>query len=469
VGVVALAWLLSASSGWACSCATVGPGPCKGLKGSIIFVGTVTDEVDMSSEESGWSFGSMRYRFRVDERIVGMEENWVEVRTGRGGGDCGFPFEKGSAYLVFAHRGNDGKLYTSLCSSTRPVEAADALLPQLRAMRDGERVANLYGQLWQRQQPYESIAIKDFDRRLANTRIFLRSDERSFDVLTDSRGVYAFYDIPKGKYRFEADVPAGLRIAQTILAEPPEPLEMPANACYEYDVDVLPTASIRGRVLGPDGNPLRIARVGIYRKELYSPDRVGARIWGTAYMYWAYQDQDQDYFEFHHLAPGSYILVFNDEDEQDPDMPFPRTFYPGVTDWRLAAIITLTDGQQFLDADIRVSGEIPTREIFVRVFWNGKPPAEEESVNLAVSIAGGNRPDVVGAKEISPGVYRVRLFRQETYQFVAWKACFNADDQNSGFTEDPRTERKIVRGDDDKTSLITLAYSGPSCPRECND
>jgi hypothetical protein len=218
-------------------------------------------------------------------------------------------------------------------------------------------------------------------------------------------------------------------------------------------------------VLGPDGKPLQLARVGIYRKELYSPGQVGTYVWGTAYMYWDHQNEEQDFFEFHGLAPGSYILVFNDEDRPDPDMPFPRTFYPGVTDWRLAAPITLAAGQEFLNADIRVAGEIPTREITVRVFWNGKPPAEEDFVFLSVSIAGGNRPDHIGWKEASPGVYRVRLFRHEAYQFVAWKACYNADDQNSRFTEDPRTERKIVRGDDDKTSSITLSYSGPSCPK----
>jgi hypothetical protein len=39
---------------------------------------------------------------------------------------CGYPFEVGHTYLVFAHRGEDGALWVNSCGRTRPSEAAEA-------------------------------------------------------------------------------------------------------------------------------------------------------------------------------------------------------------------------------------------------------------------------------------------------------------------------------------------------------
>ncbi|HEY7403202.1 MAG TPA: hypothetical protein VIB39_06750 [Candidatus Angelobacter sp.] len=42
----------------------------------------------------------------------------TRVETGLGGGDCGFPFEQGESYLVFAWKESDGALSTGICSGT---------------------------------------------------------------------------------------------------------------------------------------------------------------------------------------------------------------------------------------------------------------------------------------------------------------------------------------------------------------
>lgn len=63
--------------------------------------------------------------------LLSVEKVWkggvaaeTVVGTGRGHGDCGYPFEEGGAYLVYAFGSDDEHLGTSTCTRTR--RAADA-------------------------------------------------------------------------------------------------------------------------------------------------------------------------------------------------------------------------------------------------------------------------------------------------------------------------------------------------------
>ena len=43
-----------------------------------------------------------------------------------GGGDCGYPFQTGTEYVIYAYKNSDGRLETGICSRTRPLaEAGD--------------------------------------------------------------------------------------------------------------------------------------------------------------------------------------------------------------------------------------------------------------------------------------------------------------------------------------------------------
>ena len=102
--------------------------------------------------------------------------------------------------------------------------------------------------------------------------MILRSDKNTLEAKTDANGYYAFFGVPAGKYRVEANLPQHFEIAQTILSEPVPPIDLPQNACYEYNVEVLPTGRIRGKVIGPDGNALPYASVELYRPSRYWGD-----------------------------------------------------------------------------------------------------------------------------------------------------------------------------------------------------
>ena len=60
-------------------------------------------------------------RIQVAEVLSGIApgQKEIEVVTGGGGGDCGYPFQAGMDYVVYAFKNAEGRLETTICSRTR--------------------------------------------------------------------------------------------------------------------------------------------------------------------------------------------------------------------------------------------------------------------------------------------------------------------------------------------------------------
>jgi hypothetical protein len=256
----------------------------------------------------------------MDEKIAGDVGPSVDVYSERTGAACGYRFRMGTTYLVFPYRSNDGRLMATICSDTRPINQAQALLQQLRLHRDGKRFASLFGLFRRTQQPYPAVRNDNYDQPLPRLRIQLSSPKNTFETETDDNGMYAFYDLPAGEYTFAATLPHDLLLGQQILDDPTPPIQLPAGACFEHDHSALPTGLIRGRVIPLDVAPLYEPSVELFAVDRYSETEGG---------WWAIQGQ-KGYFEFDHVAPGEYVLVFNNRSNRSPDSGLTRTFYPGV-------------------------------------------------------------------------------------------------------------------------------------------
>jgi len=100
----------------ACQCNEPPPATEAYKSSTAVFVGTV---VSGRLEADFWR----RYEFRVDEPLKGKLGTKVEISTGRGGGDCGYSFEIGEKYLVYAG-GSPENLGTSICTRTKPYDFA---------------------------------------------------------------------------------------------------------------------------------------------------------------------------------------------------------------------------------------------------------------------------------------------------------------------------------------------------------
>ena len=63
-------------------------------------------------------------RLRVERTWKNVRAGEVLIVTGSGGGDCGYRFEVGESYLVYAYGSRGGRLGTNICQRTRKI--ADA-------------------------------------------------------------------------------------------------------------------------------------------------------------------------------------------------------------------------------------------------------------------------------------------------------------------------------------------------------
>jgi len=65
-------------------------------------------------------------RFRVTSQWKGSQVAAIYINTGKGSGDCGFPFELNKEYLVYAFETSDTKLSTNICDRTALLSEAQA-------------------------------------------------------------------------------------------------------------------------------------------------------------------------------------------------------------------------------------------------------------------------------------------------------------------------------------------------------
>jgi hypothetical protein len=77
--------------------------------------------------------------FKVERMWRGPAVHTIKILTGWGGGDCGYQFERGQRYLVYAYVDRDGVLGTSICTRTRELEHAGEDL----AFLDGQPLMKL--------------------------------------------------------------------------------------------------------------------------------------------------------------------------------------------------------------------------------------------------------------------------------------------------------------------------------------
>ena len=428
---------LPISAAWACTCTQAAPGKCAGLqKDDVVFLGTVTDiqhvaptntdtaaansgavaNVDNSDGNAGVAanpgvalaspaFPVTRYRFHIEERFSGADAAEIEIFSGGDDGDCGYRFQKGAQYIVYTQQETEGRLFATVCNGTRTVSEGRALLPQLRAMRSGQRVASVFGVLRRSDPPFLAPR-EDPDDPLPKIGLKLRSHYDRFQTTTDGDGVYSFYDVHAGEYAFAANLPARMELTQKTLVGGLPPFKIPNGACYEYNVNALPTGHIQGTVFGPDGKPLKIASLELYRVGSYEDARPGL---------WSFQGA-KGVFDFDHVGAGEYVIVYNRRNIENPNSPFPRAFYPGVADPGEAQTITLKEGQDLRKVNVKLAEGYPTRKLRVHLKWDGaRPPG---TVTIQAKADRGDNP---AAEKAADGSYEFTLMDSANYTITAFE------------------------------------------------
>jgi hypothetical protein len=117
LAAVMAALVLPVQACWACSCVAATPEEYWEWS-SVVFDGNPTDRSDPDEN------GMVTWTFEVVDAWKGTEEQMIQVSSHTDSATCGFGFELGTTYRVFASNGSDG-LTTGLCSGTAPRDTFD--------------------------------------------------------------------------------------------------------------------------------------------------------------------------------------------------------------------------------------------------------------------------------------------------------------------------------------------------------
>lgn len=327
---------LAGAKAHACSC--VAPrSPCDSYgTASAVFVGTV-----ISGERGA-------FKFSVEQAYSGVSGTQVEVFTGIGGGDCGYHFETGRRYLVYAYLHKD-KLGTNICTRTKPFEIARedlAFLGRLSSAASGVTVSGevRYGDLKGKFVPSDAT-------------IVIEGKAQRKEVRPDGEGIFTVNGLSPGTFKVSLKLPDQF----TTSYHQEQELTVTDRGCASVFWFVTDNGRISGRVVTAEGLP-----VGKIEVSLVDPAELDETINSV-------RTDEEGRFKFGPLQAGRYLVAVNrtrTSDHKDPTNAYTPTFYPGVTDQTHARVITLEAGEKVSDLEIRVAAKRVTSVINGNVVWD---------------------------------------------------------------------------------------------------
>ena len=297
--------LAHGTTSWACSC--LPSKPC-GLQryGDADFVGEVLSR-QFPSIASIFFPDARFFRVRVVESFRGNQKagEIVTVKTGFGGGDCGYEFEKGRKYLIDAFQ-RMGVTSTGICSRTAPIEQSEVELRALRNIAARQQIPDLTGIVMSDAQTYDNRNPVPLPRVPVELQ---RSNRVVSRAVTDSTGAFTFLDVPQGRYDIQLRLPSNLSIVNTdaggdIGEDGPvtfsiEKKDGEAAGCHLV-IYLGPSGNISGKVQSADGGAID----GWVTIDTVTPDD---RPWNTVRNATPAPDGA---FVLDHLLPGRYSVRF---------------------------------------------------------------------------------------------------------------------------------------------------------------
>ncbi|MBS1251365.1 MAG: putative cell wall hydrolase LytN [Anaerolineales bacterium] len=133
LAVVMALLLVNPGRAYACFCVPRGSPAEELAKSTAVFTGRVVS-IESSSAPLWRDVDSVNVTFRVSEVWKGPRRGKLTVLTARHGIDCGYEFESGKEYLVYA-AGAENRLVVWFCSRTQPLAEAREDLAVLGAGR----------------------------------------------------------------------------------------------------------------------------------------------------------------------------------------------------------------------------------------------------------------------------------------------------------------------------------------------
>ncbi len=385
---------------WGCSCAGSGT-PCDAAgRASAAFIGTVLEITEPAMPIALGTTGTLlgrrtagdgpavlprplrKVRIQIHEVLSGVDpaQSEIEVLTGQGGGDCGYLFQTGTDYVIYAYTNAEESLETGICSRTQPLARAAEDVSYFRAMAGAPATGSLRVQ----------TGIPGLPGKPGATIVAARDQSRLRSV-TNAAGEAVFSDLAPGEYVVHAERDGDL-------SDDPK-VKMHAKGCSS--LTLLRTLRLVGHVRMKSGQPA--ARIEVQYRPLQG-------LPGDGMM----TGPDGEY-EIRIVRPGQYHLGVNLNHTASRDTPYPRWYFPGTEDAALATVIDFAGKPETQTYDFL----LPERQLERTIEGIVLTREGEPKPRAVVTVLDSSRNVTAQAIADQSGRFAVRVFVETPYRLHA--------------------------------------------------
>ena len=180
-------------------------------------------------EEAASGIDSNRtFHFEVNEAFQGEVGSTAAVVTASHSASCGYPFEVGRRYLVYAYPDEqDGELHVSGCGATKPLELAGEDIEFFRSLDNASPNGSVF----------RPVMLKSCDAGNGSCTyspvpglgvLLIAADGSRLETSTDGDGRYEFKDLAPGDYQVQA-------VGRTPGGEP-APINVTEKGCRAHPI-----------------------------------------------------------------------------------------------------------------------------------------------------------------------------------------------------------------------------------------
>lgn len=430
----------------ACSCLRSSSPVSEYKSTPIVFIGTVKSiqedkvKIQRFGNEEEIRTDLTAY-FDVDEAFKGIKEKEATIFTAGNTVACGFPFEVGRKYFVFASPvGKDDEnvialtvlgtsdssrkkiivgaaMTTNICTLTNNLEALPEESEMIRAYVKGKPEPIIYGSLREYVYDFDGGVSPKFVGAMKGIKVVAEKANQKFEAQTDENGKFSIKNLTAGKYNLKILLPP----THTMLWDWESanfPIELKsAEDAAQISLAMQISSSLSGKVL----NSLGKSAAGQVRLSLI-PFESSKELNSETPNRSEYTEANGTYI-FTGVKPGKYILGVNVVESPDKSTPYPKTFYPFGGDLTNAQIVEIAPSQKLTGINLKLPKALDKFIVEgLVVSADGKPVAgadldiyDSETPNKRVFGFGD------GIKTDSLGRFKITAFKGRRYLLHAFK------------------------------------------------
>src|SRR5262245_1382291 len=416
----------------ACACQYGGEPVCQEYwRTDVVFAGTVVGSAKITINEGDYKFDQRLVRFEVAQIFRGEQTAKAEVVTGWGGGDCGYGFHDGETYLVYASRNKENqRLYTSVCTRTRPISQASGDLDYIRNLPNMDAGAVIFGNI--NKPNYKAKEGEAFSIPVGSANLIIEGESLRMEARTDEQGGYRITGLAPGAYTVKLNVPSGM-ISNGVRggAMVERTADVVERGCQQVDFYLVSDTRVSGRVVDAVGQP--VADLPLDMRGAPSDIR-------NINTFLRAKTNAEGRFEFDGPAPpGDYLIGFRILGAADRGtLPYPRTYYPGVAFKSQAGVISVKEGEHRSDIVLRLPPPLPEYSVQGFVVWSDGRPAPGEYIDLSL-LEEGEASGINSLQADGRGYFTLKVYEGLNYKVSAYSRNATGAVPQSEWVEAPQT------------------------------